>query len=405
MSAERLLAGRYLIGRKRFNFINTISLLATLGIMFGVAALIVVLSVFNGFNSLVTSILQDFDPHIKIEKIPDTGGLSEADIEGLVRQRNDLTGFAPFIERKAMAMAGEYNNFVWIKGIDPEKVHMVSGIREKTVLGSFSFDTPNGIVLGFNLADKMHVLVGDTVTIVSPAGLEHILTQFVTPTVLECPVVGIYESKNRIYDGSYAFLTIQTARTLFHLGDSQTGFELRFAAIEASNSARDELQAAIGEGWNVLTWYDLHRDLYSVMEIERWSAFIILCVIIAVAVFNILASLTMLVLEKRRDIGILRTMGMEARRIRNVFLLEGLWIGLIGVCAGLFIGLSLTLLQQEFGLIGLDAAFIIPALPVEIRAADILLIIFSTFGLCMLSAWYPSLRARDVEIIDAIRWE
>ncbi len=405
MQIEHFIARRYLYGKKRFSFINIISLLATLGIMFGVAALIVVMSVFNGFNGLVTSILQDFDPHVKIERVPRADGKSIQEVRGIIGTLDGVRGVAPFIERKAMVMSGGSAHFVWVKGVDPDSVDAVSRVTEKIRIGDFTLKQRGGIVLGIQLADRMRVGVGDTIVIYSPAGMENLLTQYVTPSVLRCPVVGIYESQNKIYDGSYTFLALGDARRLFRMQGQLTGYELKLDDGDESDDAKAALQEAIGPGWNVLTWYDLHKDLYSVMTIERWSAFILLGIIIAVAVFNILASLTMLVLEKKRDIGILRTMGMPARRIQRIFLLEGVWIGVIGVAAGLAIGLLLTWAQAEFGLFKLDAAFIIPAIPVELRFSDITLIVLGTFGLCLLAAWYPALRARTVQIIDAVRWE
>ncbi|MFA6233921.1 MAG: ABC transporter permease [Bacteroidota bacterium] len=405
MQIEHFIARRYLYGKKRFSFINIISLLATLGIMFGVAALIVVMSVFNGFNGLVTSILQDFDPHIKIERIPRMEGKSSAAVRGIIGTLHDVRGVAPFIERKAMVMSGGSAHFVWVKGVDPDSVDAVSRVTEKIVLGDFTLRQRNGVVLGIGLADRMRVVVGDTIVIYSPAGMENLLTQYVTPTVLRCQVSGIYESQNKIYDGSYAFLALDDARSLFRMPGDLTGYELKLDDGDDSDDVKSSLKEAIGPGWNVLTWYDLHKDLYSVMTIERWSAFILLGIIIAVAVFNILASLTMLVLEKKRDIGILRTMGMSAKRIQRVFLLQGVWIGTIGVAAGVAIGVLVTWAQGEFGLFKLDEAFIIPAIPVDLRLSDISLIVIATFGLCLLAAWYPALRARTVEIIDAVRWE
>ncbi|MBR9976173.1 MAG: ABC transporter permease, partial [Bacteroidetes bacterium] len=294
---------------------------------------------------------------------------------------------------------------VWVKGVDPDSVQEVTRVAEKVVLGDFTLKQRNGIVLGITLADRMRVLVGDTVVLYSPAGMENLLTQYVTPTVLRCPVAGIFYARNKIYDGSYAFLSLDDARRLFRMEGEVTGYELRLDDADDSDAAQARLREAIGPGWNVFTWFDLHKDLYSVMAIERWSAFILLGIIIAVAVFNILASLTMLVLEKKRDIGILRTMGMPARRVQRIFLLEGVWIASIGVAAGLLVGLGLTWAQATFGLVKLDDAFIIPAIPVELRFADIALIVLGTFGLCLLAAWYPALRAKSVEIIDAVRWE
>jgi lipoprotein-releasing system permease protein len=401
---ERFIARRYLYGRKRFTFINIISLLATLGILFGVAALIVVMSVFNGFNGIVTSILQDFDPHLKIERVAGEDGRPEDEVRDMLLRRPDLAGLAPVVQRKAMLMRGMENQFAWVKGVDRAAIDGVSRVRSKLILGNMRFDAPGDIVLGIGLADRLRVLVGDTLVLYSPAGLENMLTQYATPMVLRCRVSGVYESKNKLYDGGYAFLSLRDAQGVFRT-TGVTGFEARLRDIDHSGRARDELAAAIGPGWKVSTWEDLHKDLYAMMAIERWSAFIILGVIVAVAVFNILASLTMLVLEKKRDIGVLRAMGMPAARIERVFLLDGLWIGLIGTVSGLVVGLGLTLAQLHFGLVRLDAAFIIPAIPVEIRPADIALIVVLTFLLCLAAAWYPARRARAVEIIDAVRWE
>lgn len=405
MAVERLLARRYLLGRKRFTFINIISLLATLGITFGVAALIVVMSVFNGFNGLVTGILQDVDPHLVAERIPRSEARPAAAVEKAARALPGVRGFAPFVKRKAMAIAKGYNEFAWVKGVDPAAIDGVSGLRTKVVQGRFDFGVRNGVILGVVLADRMRVLVGDTLLLVSPAGMEQMLTQIVEPTMFRCPVVGIFDSRNKDVDRAYIFMALPAARAFFRMEGENTGYEMRFDDIARSDEAKAVLREAAGDGWNVLTWYDLHKDLYSVMKIERWSAFILLALIIAVAVFNILASLTMLVLEKKRDIGILRTLGMPAARIRRVFLLQGVAIGAVGTAVGMALGLAVAWAQQTFGIFKLNAAFIIPALPVDVHASDIVIIAASTFLLCVLAAWYPALRAKRVEIIDAIRWE
>jgi lipoprotein-releasing system permease protein len=292
-----------------------------------------------------------------------------------------------------------------VKGVDVATLAGVSGLENKIVSGRFDLGSPNGVVIGSVLADRLRVQVGDTLVLVSPAGMENMLTQIVTPTVYRCPVTGVFASQNKEFDRAYVFMALPAARSFFRMEGGNTGFELRFDDIERSDRAKSSLQAAVGAGWNVLTWYDLHKDLYSVMKIERWSAFILLAVIIAVAVFNILASLTMLALEKKRDIGILQTMGMAGTRIQRVFLLQGVVIGAAGTAAGLVIGLVLAWVQQTYGVFKLNAAFIIPALPVEVRISDLVIIACSTFLLCVLAAWYPATRAKHVEIIDAIRWE
>jgi len=405
MSIERFIARRYLLGKKRFSFINIIALLATMGIAFGVAALVVVMSVFNGFGGLVTEIMLKVDPHIRIEKTPRKDGIPAARIDSILAAEKRVIGRTRVSERKAMAISKGYTGFVQVKGHEAATVDDVSGIRSAIVMGRASHESPFAILVGITLADKLRLLEGDTLELVSPAGMQSMLTQYVTPPIFYCPVAGIYDSKNKKVDAGVVFLPLAAAVEFFHADEDAAGFEIKLADIDYSNEVKNRLSAEIGAGWNILTWYDLHKDLYSVMRIERWSAFVLLGVIIAVAVFNILASLTMLVLEKRRDIGILRTMGVSAARIRRIFLLQGFWIGVTGVVAGTTLGLIVCWLQHNFGLLKLDAAFIIPALPVDPRLPDIAIIAVATFALCLLAAWYPAGRAGNVEIIDAVRWE
>lgn len=399
------IARRYLMGKKEFTFINIISFLATTGIAFGVAALIVVMSVFNGFNSLVTSILLDFDPHIKIEHAENEKPVAGDSLIHYLQRRKDIVGIAPYIQRKAMIVAREINLFAWVKGVDPEKLHAVSRVQEKLVIGDFTIQNGQSIVLGIALADKLRVMRGDTVTVISPAGMENVLTQFVTPTVMKYRVAGIYQSDNKIYDGSYAFISLPSAQTLFRMEEDITGFEIKLAEIDRSEAVKNDLEETIASPWHISTWYDLHKDLYSVMKIERWSAFVLLCVIIAVAVFNIFASLTMLALEKRRDIGILRSMGASSKEIREIFLYIGIIIGIIGTAIGMILGLTLCWLQLRYGFLHLDSAFIIPSLPVKIQFSDVLIISVSTLLLCILAAIYPASRAKNVLPAEAIRWE
>lgn len=403
---ESFIAKRYLFSKRKFTFINIISLLATLGIAFGVAALIIVMSVFNGFNNLVTSILLDFDPHLKIEKVKQNIDDHPINVDSVLKANASIVGESRFIQRKAMLVAKDYNMFVWMKGVETEKLQSVSNVKSKLVLGSFDLDNKNSIVLGITLADKMRVLVGDTVTVYSSAGLENILSdQFVSPTVMRFRVAGIYQSDNKMYDDRFAFLSLSNAQTLFRMGNDISGYEMRLNNIDQSESEKKNLQNALGDKWTISTWYDLHKDLYSVMKIERWSAFAILCVIVVVAMFNIFASLNMLVLEKQRDIGVLQSMGATPSGIHRIFLYDGLLVGVVGIVSGVILGLSICVLQIQFKLIKLDSAFIIPALPVEIRFSDIFIIVFSTIILCAISALYPASKAKRVIPIEAIRWE
>lgn len=408
MSFERLIALRYLRSRRQIGMVTLISIISIVGVTVGVAALIVVLSVFNGFSGLVTSILINFDPHLRVEAVMQSEFTAYQDLVAFASSRDEVGGVAPFVSGKAVVVSRNLNRVINIKGIESNKIAFVSGVQESIVLGSMNFDEGggNGIVLGMTLADRLGAVVGDTIAVVSLAGSETLLLQLGQPLIRRFHVAGIFESSNREYDSYYAFVGLKPAQALFGMGERVNGVELRLRSLDDADSFKSSLERQFGSAFRVLTWYDLHRDLYAVMKMERWMAFLILCLIIGVASFNLLGSLTMAVIEKRREIGILKSMGATNRSIVQIFLFEGVFVGLIGALAGLFLGLGLVILQDQYHLFPLDpTVYIIPAIPVEVHGVDLLVTIVTAIGLCSLAALYPARRAAQLDPVEAIRWE
>ncbi len=408
MSFERLIALRYLRSRRQIGMVTLISIISIVGVTVGVAALIVVLSVFNGFSGLVTSILINFDPHLRVEAVTQSEFSAYQDLVAFASSRDEVGGVAPFVSGKAVVVSRNLNRVINIKGIESNKIASVSGVRESIVLGSMNFDEGggNGIVLGMTLADRLGAVVGDTIAVVSLAGSETLLLQLGQPLIRRFHVAGIFESSNREYDSYYAFVGLKPAQALFGMGERVNGVELRLRSLDDADSFKSSLERQFGPAFRVLTWYDLHRDLYAVMKMERWMAFLILCLIIGVASFNLLGSLTMAVIEKRREIGILKSMGATNRSIVQIFLFEGVFVGLIGAVAGLFLGLGLVILQDQYHLFPLDpTVYIIPAIPVEVHGVDLLVTIVTAIALCSLAALYPARRAAQLDPVEAIRWE
>ena len=409
MGFERTIARRYLRSKRQMRFINIIMLVSIVGITVGVAALVIVLSVFNGFNSVVTDVLVNFDPHIRIEPATGRGLLVTDSLFHALEGDERIDAFAPFIATKALLMTHRINRVVLVKGVVDTVVGSVSGLVRSTVLGEFSFgDTPEhaGIVLGLTLADRLGCTVGSEVTIVSPVGMDAFLIQMGQPLVRRCMVTGIYDSNNKDYDAHYAYVSINTARELFRFGDEVSGIELRLHSIRDAEPVQRSLQTALGSGVRVSTWYDLHRDLYSVMQIERWSAYIILCLIVGVATFNVLGSLTMGVIEKRRDIGVMKALGATRSSITKIFMFEGLLVGTIGTVVGTAIGLAVCYVQIQYQVFPLDpTVYIIPAIPVEIRWTDFVAVSLASMVLSTLASLYPARRAARLLPVEAIRWE
>lgn len=409
MSYERFIAQRYLGSKRQMRFINIITYVSVVGITVGVAALLVVLSVFNGFNSVVTNVLVGFDPHVKIT--PARGksvSLSDSLIQTLEREKR-IVAWSPFIASKALLMTAQVNRVVFVKGVVDSMVGSVSGVRDRIVLGDLVFhDTQgsDGIVLGMGLADRMSATVGSELTLVSPVGVDAMLLQFGQPLMKKCTVEGIYDSYNKDYDTHYAFISLEAAQKLFDYRNEVSGVELRLRNINDAEIVKSTLQSELGSNYTISTWYDLHRDLYSVMKIERWVAYLILCLIVGVATFNVLGSLTMGVIEKRRDIGILKSLGATKRSIMRVFVFEGLLVGTIGTFLGLFIGFVVCYLQITYQLFPLDpTVYIIPSIPVEIRWTDFLAVSGASMLLSTIASLYPAIRAAKLQPVEAIRWE
>lgn len=409
MRYERFIAQRYLRSKRQLRFISIIMMVSVVGIAVGVAALVIVLSVFNGFNGVVTRVLVSFDPHVRIEAAKGKSIALNDTLAGVLRSDQRISGFAPFVAGKGLLMTKSVNRVVTIRGVVDSTIAEVSGLRASIVLGEFTFhDTPgeSGIVLGMALADRLGATLGSEITVVSPVGVDAMLLQFGQPMTRTCRVVGIYDSQNKDYDGHYAYVSLATAQRLFDYGRNVSGIELRLHQLDDADAVKSTVQQFYGPSYVVSTWYDLHRSLYSVMTIERWSAYIILCLIVAVAVFNVLGSLTMGVIEKRRDIGVLKALGATRGSIIRLFMVEGLLVGTIGTLAGLVIGYTVCLLQIEYALFPLDmSVYIIPAIPVEFRWLDFVSIAAASMVLSTLASLYPAMRAASLTPVEAIRWE
>jgi lipoprotein-releasing system permease protein len=408
LSPEFFIAKRYLFSKKKFTFITIISFISILGVTIGVAALIIVLSVFNGFNKKVTDILVGFDPHIRIESI-NPEGLENYNV--LVEEVKSLgvSNVSPYTLNKGMLASHGSNKVVFLKGVNDDEVGNVSGVKNVTELGEFDISDHGdygSIVLGLSLMDKLKSRIDDTISVLSPVGLESSLTQFVEPVTKKFIVRGIFISENPDYDNNYAYISIENAQYLFGMDNKVSGLEIRLDNINQSENVKNKLSASIGNNYDVKTWYDLHSDFYSILQVERWTTFIILSLIIAVASFNILGSLTMTVIEKKRDIGVLKSIGATDNMITKIFMFEGVSVGVIGMISGTIIGLGITLAQKHFEFYTIDSSvYIIDALPVELRVIDLVMVPLAALVLCFLASLYPSKRAAAQNPVEAIRWE
>jgi lipoprotein-releasing system permease protein len=408
MKYEHRIAFRYLLSKKSLKFVSIISTISIIGVTIGVAALIIVLSVFNGFGSLVSSILINFDPHLRIECTIPLDSISYEPLLGFISRQPRVKGYSPFVAGKVLIVSHNLNRVVNIRGLEAKSIARVSGIADKIVLGSIDStdERKNGIVMGMILADRLGIIVGDTISVISPEGAEVATMQLGLPIIRRFRLIGVYESNNKDYDGYYAFTDLASAQSLFNRQGRINGIDIRFDNPDYASNFINELEDKYETGFRYLTWFDLHRELYTVMQIERWCAYIVLCLIIAVASFNLLSSLTMTVIEKRRDIGILKSMGATNKSLKRIFSIQGFFVGIVGTLVGTLLGLIIVYLQERYHLVTLDTTiFIIPAMPVELHFTDILFIAVAAIGLCSIASRLPAKRAASLDPVEAIRWE
>ncbi len=402
-------AGRYLRSKRKLRFINVIGYISIVGITIGVAALLIALSVFNGFSGVVTSVLLGFDPHLRIEK---KGNLSVEEfnaIENILKSNPEVKAYSTFVTGKALLNTKSFNKVVFLRGIDENKIASVSGLKSKIVLGTLDFsdiDGVQGIVIGLNLADQLSAVIGDELIVYSANSVKSAFSGVGLTLGTKFRVTGIYQSNNKEYDANFAYISLPMAQQMFELNGKFNGVEVRLQDFHKAEKVKSEIGIHLAPPFSIYTWYDLHKSLYSVMKIERWSAYILLTLIILVASFNLLGSMTMGVIEKQRDISILKAMGMNRKNLTRIFMFEGLLIGMIGTILGVIIGLIVLYLQVQYQIFPLDTTiYIIPAIPVEIHFFDFIAISVASLGLSCLASYYPAKRAALLLPIEGIRWE
>jgi lipoprotein-releasing system permease protein len=427
------IARRYLLSKRTLNFITVITAISVGGISLGVAALIIILSVFNGFQSLVERFLVGFDPHVRISAAvtAQTDGNSKG--SQFLTNTDTLTNVIlracePLAERTvgskpvhvvASAVAGgkivlmksganaTFMQACQLYGIDTASIGLVSGIKHAVVAGEFALgDRSDGcipLVMGIGLADKLRITTGDTLTLLAPSAIEAAITQATPPIMRKAIMVGLFQSNNKDYDAIQAYTSLDNARVLLGLPpNAALSIDLRCGDARLSNEAQQLINNALtnmpkAASYRVETWYDLHRDLYNVMRFERLAAFLILSIIILVAVFNIFASLSMTVAEKRAEIAVLKAMGASERLIVRIFFLQSVLVGLSGTLLGVGLALLLCWGQIRYGWLALDTSrYLIPAIPVIVQWSDVVLVALVAFVLALVAGFVPSRRAGAV---------
>ena len=411
MSFESFVAKKYFRAKRKTGFISIITFVSIAGVTIGVTALILVLSVMNGFESEVRSKLIDADAHIRLRKFYNQ---TITDIDKLIstaKKHPEVIGASPVIREESMIRSSHAQRPTAVKAIDLNTISSVSNIREKMKLGELNFSEREidgkklqGIVLGRYLADRLLALnIGEVVTLFTLPKEGSIFSQ---PRVMQFYVAGIVEFGYYEYDRVFSFISLESAQKLFNMPGGISWVEIKLNDYNSASRVAAEIEEELGYPYTTLTWFDLNKSLFSWMTIEKWGAFIILSLIIMVAAFNIISSLIMIVMEKTREIGILKSMGATSNSVMKIFMYEGIIIGLIGTILGSLIGYAIGFLQLHYKLISLPAdVYIIDSVPIELHLIDFIAISSVALILCFLASVYPAFKASRLFPVEAIRYE
>ncbi len=408
MSLELFLAFRNLSARSKTRFLNLITIIAIGGICVGVMALIVVVGVMSGLQTEVRDRILGTNPHIMAMTYGE--GLRMDDWEApLAALREDpaVTLAEPFVYTEALIFQDiNYQQGVALRGITPRATERLA---DQLLAGSWDFDgAPSGypgIVLGFRLADRLMVVPGDTVSLVSGQGSELTAAGFI-PRFKRFEVVGLFRSGMFEYDNQMGYTSLAAAQDMVGLGEAVTALALTVSDPWQADRVADRLEANLGYPYTMRDWMTMNRGLFSALKLEKMGMALVLALIVLVAAFNIVSTLIMVVADKTREIGILRSMGLTAKRILRVFMLQGLIIGVSGTFLGLFGGLGLAWAIDYFGLISLPGdVYLISELPIILNPLDVCLIVVLSILISFTATIYPSRQATSLTPVEAIRHE
>jgi lipoprotein-releasing system permease protein len=409
------IAGRYLRSRRSTRMVSLITFIAASGVTVGVMALIVVLGVMNGLQHDLREKILVASPHLRL--LTYGGGLrmdnwrSALDRMG---QYPEIVAAAPFVLTQGLFSAGyDYAEGAQVLGIETDTgTAAVTTLPQAFVRGDLTFlttrdDVDGGIVLGRRLAERLSAFPGSVVTVAAAAGSRfNSAVGAVVPRYWTFEVTGYFETGMFEYDNAYSVMPRRLAQAFAGLDTAVTGIELRLRDPERAEAFGLRLEEDLGYPFRSLDWQTQNGSLFSALKLEKLAMGLILLLIVLVAAFNIVSTLTMVVTDKTREIGILRAMGLPARIIRRIFVLQGAVIGVVGTVLGAALGLVLARLVHDSGLIRLDpSVYFVDRLPVRVNPIDVALVVSASLVVAVLATLYPARQAAALDPVEAIRHE
>ena len=423
MNYEFFVSIRHLSARKSQKFISLNSWISMVGVGLGVMALIVVIAVMSGFSNDLRDKILGTNSHVVVSNINQTTVENYNAVLKNVLSVSGVTAAAPFIINQVMLINGGRVSGVVVRGVDPAKEGTVSDLEKNMIVGSIVDlkvnphsleDKKNrtGIILGKELSRKMGVVVGDVISMVSP--VSRVTPVGLIPRMKLFKVVGVFESGMYEYDANLSFILLKSAQNFFSMKDAVSGIEVRVVDIEQAGNVATAIQKKLGFPYHARDWMSMNKNLFSALKLEKIVMFIILVLIIFVAAFNIISTLFMLVMEKAKEIAILKSMGASRKSIIKIYSYQGLIIGLVGTFLGCAAGFTIVpnlneivgFIESVFGIVAFPSdIYYLDRLPSEIQYMDSFLIIIFSIAICLVASLYPAWRASKLDPVDGLRYE
>lgn len=414
MRYEFFVGLRYLRARRSERFISLLTVIAVLGVMISVVTLNVVISVMTGFEEVLRDRLLGLNSHILLVK-PASYLTGYDELAQRLEKREGVAAAAPSLNGQIILTSGNRVSGAVVRGIDPDRSHVEIDeylkqgalrdleLRTQVRVDGRDLELP-GIIIGDRLAEQLRVGRGDPVQAVSPVGSPTAVG--IIPRIRRFAVAGTFDSGMREYDSGLVFMGLADAQGFFGVADVATSIEITVADVDDARSIADDIQEAVGSGYRVEDWSRLWPNLFAALRLEKTVYFLVLLLMVLIAAFNIVSTLIMVVMEKRKDIAVLRSLGASRGGVRWIFLLNGWIIGAVGTLFGVVLGYVLARLIERYQFIELpDDVFLVSTVPVSISPLYFALVGLASLAICGLASIYPARQAAKLHPVDVIRYE